>query len=253
MDGSRNEGLGGTARRAVMLDKIRAKEDHVLLFDAGDIFQGTPYFNLFGGELEMKLMTEMKYDAATMGNHDFDAGIDGFEKQMKHADFPFIVSNYNFNDTVLDNKISKYKIFEVEELKIGVLGIGIELNGLVPSSLYKETRYEDPIEKANQTASFLRNELHCDYVLCLSHLGYQYRDDKISDIILAQNSDDIDLIIGGHTHTFMRNADIRRNRKGKEVIVTQAGWAGILLGHVEIHFERSKKRKCITCKNTLVK
>jgi len=253
MDGGRNQGLGGAARRAVIIDKIRSKEDNVLLLDAGDIFQGTPYFNLFGGELEMKLMSEMNYDAATMGNHDFDAGIDGFEKQLEHANFPFIVSNYNFEDTVLHNKISKFRIFDVEEIKVGVIGIGIELKGLVPQSLYKKTVYQDPIIKAQKTARFLKQEMNCDYVICLSHLGYKYRENRVSDLALAHNTEDVDLIIGGHTHTFMRKADIRRNKKGKEVIVTQAGWAGILLGHIEILFERSKKRKCITCKNTLIK
>lgn len=253
MDGSRNEGLGGAARRAARIDKIRKQEDHVLLFDAGDIFQGTPYFNLFGGELEFKLMSEMKYDAATMGNHDFDAGIDGFEMQLPHANFPFIVTNYDFSDTILDGKIVKHKIFEVEEIKIGVIGIGIELKGLVPQSLYKETQYLDPIAVAQQEAGRLKNDLGCDYVVCLSHLGYQYRNDRVSDVVLAQNTKDIDLIIGGHTHTFMRNADVRRNMSGQEVIVTQAGWAGILLGHVEILFERSKKTSCVNCNTMLIR
>lgn len=253
MDGSRNEGLGGAARRAQMIDDIRAVEKNVLLFDCGDIFQGTPYFNFFGGELEMKLMSKMKYDASTMGNHDFDAGIDGFAKQQVHATFPFIVSNYDFSNTILNGKVEKYKIFEKEDIKIGVIGAGIELNSLVPKSLYKETIYEDPISKAQHYASKLKNEMDCDYVICLSHLGYKYNDSTVSDIHLAQNTEDIDMVLGGHTHTFMRKADIRRNKKGKEVIVSQAGWAGILLGHIKVQFERNKNNICLTCKNTLIK
>lgn len=252
MDGGRNQGLGGAERRAKMIENVRSTEDHVLLFDSGDIFQGTPYFNMFGGELEIKLMSKMKYDAATMGNHDFDAGIEGFEKQMVHANFPFVVSNYDFDDTVLNGKIEKYKIFEKGGIKIGVIGAGIELDGLVPAELFKETRYLDPIQQAQDQAHFLKNEKRCDFVICLSHLGYKYNHSKVSDIHLAQNTKDIDLILGGHTHTFMRKADIRRNMLGNEVIVSQAGWAGILLGQIHIYFERNKKRKCISCKNTLI-
>jgi len=252
MDGGRNQGLGGAERRAALINKIRAEEKNVLLFDSGDIFQGTPYFNVFGGELEIKLMSEMKYDASTMGNHDFDAGIDGFEKQLKHADFPFIVSNYDFSDTVLDGRTYPYRIFELDGLLIGVVGVGIELEGLVPQTLYKNTRYLDPIKSAQKQAALLKQDLDVDYVICLSHLGYEYRDSKVSDIHLAQNTSDIDLILGGHTHTFMRKPDIRRNRQGKEVIISQAGWGGILLGHINIYFERNKKTKCHSCKNTLI-
>lgn len=252
MDGSRNQGLGGAERRAALIQSIREKEDNVLLLDCGDIFQGTPYFNLYGGELEIKLMSKMKYDASTMGNHDFDAGIDGFDKQLTHANFPFIVSNYNFDDTVLNGKVNKYKIFEKDNIKIGVVGAGIELDGLVPNELYKATRYLDPITEVQKQAHFLKKEMDVDYVICLSHLGYEYRDSKVSDIHLAQNTSDIDMVLGGHTHTFMSKPDIRRNKKGKEVIVSQAGWGGILLGHINIYFEKGKKHCCYSCKNTLI-
>lgn len=254
MDGGRNAGMGGAAKRAKLISKIRSKEKNVLLFDCGDIFQGTPYFNMFGGELEMKLMSEMKYDAATIGNHDFDAGIDGFDKQLSNANFPFIVSNYNFDDTVLNSKVDKHKIFDVEGVKIGVIGVGIELEGLVPPSLYKETKYEDPIEKAQSEALKLKKELECDYVICLSHLGYKYsKERRVSDVHLAQNTKHIDMVLGGHTHTFMRKADIRRNMEGKEVIVSQAGWGGILLGQINLYFDQNKKQSCLTCHNKLVK
>ena len=252
MDGSRNQGLGGAVRRAALIDQVRAENENVLLFDSGDIFQGTPYFNFFSGELEIKLMSKMAYDAATIGNHDFDAGIEGLEAQLPHANFPFISSNYDFRNTILNQKTKAFEIFEKDGIKIGVVGVGIELEGLVPQNLYKETRYYDPVSKAEYHANILKNELKCDYVICLSHLGYKYNDQKVSDIHLAQNSKHIDLILGGHTHTFMRKADARRNRDGKEVIISQAGWAGILLGQIEIVFERNKKSKCISCKNTLI-
>jgi len=253
MDGSRNEGMGGAAKRMEMIKNIRAKEKNVLLLDSGDIFQGTPYFNFFAGELEMKLMTEMRYDAATMGNHDFDAGIDGFHKQMPHAQFPFIVSNYNFDDTILNGKVSKYKILEIDGLKIGLIGLGIELNELVPEKLYKDTVYEDPIAKAEHYGRLFKEDMACDYVICLSHLGYKYNEEKVSDVILAENTSYLDLILGGHTHTFMRKPDIRKNKKNKEVVINQAGWAGILLGQVNVYFEKNKKGKCMSCKNSFVK
>ena len=171
MDGSKYEGLGGTARRSALIKSIRAKENNVLLFDAGDIFQGTPYFNKYGGELEIKLMSEMNYDAATMGNHDFDNGLAGFYKQLPHANFPILCSNYDFSNTLLNKSTLPYQIFKKQGIKIGVFGIGIKLAGLVGEVNYGDTVFLDPVKTANQTASLLKNELKCDLVICLSHLG----------------------------------------------------------------------------------
>lgn len=252
MDGSRNEGQGGVSRRATMIERVRKSEDNVLLFDCGDIFQGTPYFNFFGGELELKLMSKLKYDAATIGNHDFDGGIDGLYKQMPHANFPFLIANYDFGDTVLNNKTKPYKVFVKNGIRIGVFGLGIELDGLVPKSLYKETQYQDPIAVGNAISKQLRYEEKCDFVVCLSHLGYRYRGDKVSDVVLAQNTEEIDVILGGHTHTFMSEPDIQENLKGEEVVINQAGWAGIMLGRLDIFFEKNRKGKCVSCKNTYI-
>lgn len=252
MDGSRNEGQGGVSRRATLVERIRKSEDNVLLFDCGDIFQGTPYFNFFGGELELKLMTELKYDACTIGNHDFDGGIDGLSSQMPHADFPFLIANYDFSDTILDKKTKPYQIFVKNGIRIGVFGVGIELEGLVPQSLYKQTQYQEPIAVANQISKRLRYDEKCDFVVCLSHLGYRYRDAKVSDVVLANNSAEIDVILGGHTHTFMSEPDIQRNLNGEEVVINQAGWAGIMLGRLDVFFEKNKKGKCVSCKNTFV-
>lgn len=252
MDGSRNAGQGGAAKRSSMIQSVRQSEENVLLFDSGDIFQGTPYFNLYGGELEMKLMTEMGYDAGTMGNHDFDAGIDGFEKQMKHCDFPFIISNYGFADTPLYNKTINYKVWQIGEIKIGVYGLGIELESLVPKALYGNTIYHNPINSAIENESYLKKELKCDYVICLSHLGYRYKEEKISDVILAENTNYTDLILGGHTHTFMKEPDVVRNASGHPVFINQAGWAGIMLGRVDLTFEKDRVRRRMKNQNTVV-
>lgn len=252
LDGSRNEGLGGVAKRATLIKKIRDEQKNVLLLDAGDIFQGTPYFNFFGGEIEMKLMSELGYDAATIGNHDFDGGIDGLERQLQNATFPLVVSNYNFNNTILQGKTKEYKIFTKGGLKIGVFGLGIELKGLVPDKLYKETIYNDPLNAAEKWATYLKQEQKCDFVICLSHLGYKYDENKVSDRVLAQSTSNIDLIIGGHTHTFMKEPERMLNKTGKPVLINQVGWAGIVLGRLDVYFEKNKKGTCITCKNLIV-
>ena len=241
MDGSRNQGLGGIAARAALIQEIRNEADHVLLLDAGDIFQGTPYFNMYKGEPEMKAMRMMGYDAATMGNHDFDSGLENFATQLQHGGFPLLIANYEFTGTPMDLKFQPYKIFQKGDLKIGVLGVGIELKGLVPENLYGKTIYTNPIEAANRTADELRKK-GCDMIICLSHLGDKYDDDRLSDEILAKESFDIDLIIGGHTHRFFEEPRKYRNRKGSDVVVNQVGWAGIQLGRLDYSFSGSKKK-----------
>ena len=235
--------MGGVARRAALIKKIRSTEKNVLLLDAGDIFQGTPYFNLYGGELEFKLMSEMGYDASTLGNHDFDNGIDGLVKQMPNMNFPFLNANYSFNDTLLENKVNEYKIFRRGNLQIGVFGIGIELRGLVDPKLTGNILYNDPLVNANRISTLLKNEEKCDLVICLSHLGFKYNDKKVSDSILAKESSNIDLIIGGHTHTFLDEPTRIINNNGKEVLVAQVGWAGIKLGRIDYYFDSKKRKK----------
>ncbi len=247
-DGSKNAGLGGAARRATIIGQIRQHNEHVLLFDSGDIFQGTPYFNFFLGEIDIKLMTQMGYDATTIGNHDFDGGLENFEKQMReYGNFPVIISNYDFSDTVMHNRYIPRHIIQKGNLKIGVTGVGIELDGLVPQPLYGNTRYLDPILKASEQADILKHDEKCDLVICLSHIGYKYDKVKVSDIHLAQDSRSIDLILGGHTHTFMDAPDTYRNREGHPVIIHQVGWAGMRLGKIDITFERNRRNRCITC------
>ncbi|SKB94723.1 bifunctional metallophosphatase/5'-nucleotidase [Daejeonella lutea] len=243
MDGSRNQGMGGVAGRASLIKKIRQEEKNVLLLDAGDIFQGTPYFNFYGGELEIKMMSMMGYDAGIMGNHDFDNGIEGFHKQLPHANFPILNANYDFSDTLLNGKTQPYKIFKRDGLKIGVFGLGIELNGLVNKQQYGNTIYMDPLPKALEMERFLKLDQHCDLVVCLSHLGYKYDSSKVSDLVIARNTNFIDLIIGGHTHTFMDKPDSIRNLKGTETLVNQVGFAGINLGRIDFIFQRKNAKK----------
>ncbi|WP_332020515.1 bifunctional metallophosphatase/5'-nucleotidase [Kaistella sp.] len=245
---SRNPNQGGFARRAALIQKIRGEEKNVLLLDSGDIFQGTPYFNFFGGELEFKLMSMMGYDAATMGNHDFDNGLEGFKKVQPNAKFPFLCSNYDFKNTILDGHTLPYKIFNKNGIKVGIFGVGIELSGLVGKKSYGETLYLDPVETAQHYATFLRKEKKCDMIICLSHIGYDYKDDpkKISDKILAAKTDAIDLILGGHTHTFLPEPQSFINKSGKNVLVNQVGWAGLLLGKINFYFDKNKNVKNIS-------
>ena len=251
---SRNPNQGGFARRATLIQQIRSQEKNVLLLDAGDIFQGTPYFNFYGGELEFKLMSMMGYDAATMGNHDFDNGLDGFLKALPNAKFPFNTSNYDFSNTILDGKTEKYKIFKKDGIKVGLFGVGIELDGLVGKKQYQETKYLNPVEIAQHYADFLRKEKGCDLVICLSHIGYDYRDDadKISDKKLAAQTDNIDLILGGHTHTFLPEPQSFTNKSGKNVLVNQVGWAGLLLGRIDFYFDKNKSLQNISWNNQVI-
>lgn len=240
----RNANRGGIARRAVLVNQIRNQNKNTLLLDAGDIFQGTPYFNYYGGELEFKLMSMLKYDAVTIGNHDFDNGIDGLYKQLPHAKFDFLSANYDFTNTILDTHVKPFKIFTKEGIKIGVFGLGIELNGLVDKKMYKETKYLDPIEIATETTRVLKSK-GCDIVICLSHLGYHYKKnpDKVSDLILAKSTSNIDLIIGGHTHTFLKKPTIVKNKEGKNTLVNQVGCYGLYLGQIDFYFDLEKNKK----------
>ena len=229
--------MGGVSKRHTILQKIRSEEEHVLLLDAGDIFQGTPYFNTFNGELEMKLMSLLQYDAATMGNHDFDIGLEGFLNAQQFADFPFLCANYDFSETILSGKTKAYHIFHKAGIKIGVFGVGVALKGLVSEDKYGNTRYLDPISTANKIASELKSK-SCDLVICLSHLGFEYENKNInSDRKLAAETQNIDIILGGHTHTFFDKPLVLKNSKNKDVLINQVGWGGVYLGRIDIDVE----------------
>lgn len=243
-DDPRNPNMGGVARRAALIETIRKDAENVLLLDAGDIFQGTPYFNYYGGELEFKLMSMMKYDLSTIGNHDFDNGIPGLYAQMPHAKFDFISANYDFKNTMMDGLVKPYKIFVKNGVKIGVFGLGVKLDGLVDKKMYEETVYNDPVEVSQDMVRILKHEQKCDLVICLSHLGYEYKNDKdmICDLKLATLTQDIDLIIGGHTHTFLDKPTVVKNLVGNEVLVNQVGCYGINLGRIDFFFDTNKNK-----------
>ena len=245
-----NSNKGGIARRAALVESVRMENQHTLLLDAGDIFQGTPYFNFYGGELEFRLMSLLKYDVATIGNHDFDNGITGLYSQLPHAKFDFISANYDFSNTLMDTHVKPYKTFIKGGVKIGVFGLGIELKGLVNKEDYKETKYLNPIEIAQDMSRILKTEEGCDLIICLSHLGYDYKTSpsKISDLKLAKSTKEIDLIIGGHTHTFLEKPTIVNNAIGKKVIVNQVGCFGLYVGKIDFYFEDKKLKESVGSK-----
>jgi 5'-nucleotidase len=242
-DHPKNPNMGGVARRASLIETIRRENKNVLLLDAGDIFQGTPYFNYYGGELEFKLMSMMKYDVATLGNHDFDNGIEGLLAQLPHAKFDFVSANYDFKNSALDGLIQPYKIIIVDDVKIGIFGLGVQFEGLVDKKNYKEIIHNNPIEIATDMSRILKHNHKCDLIICLSHIGYKYKDDptKVCDIELANKTKDIDLIIGGHTHTFLDKPIIEKNKDGKEVLINQVGCYGLNLGQIDFYITADKK------------
>jgi len=232
---------GGFARRANIFKGLMKINPNTLIFDAGDIFQGTPYFNFFKGELELNLMKKMGYNAATIGNHEFDAGLSSLKTNILNNDFQFISSNYNFDNTELEGLVNKYKVYKKQGIKIGVFGLGIELNGLVNSSLYLETKYYDPVEIAKEMTTKLKKEKKCDLIICISHLGHSYQNDKISDLKLGKLTSDIDLIIGGHTHTLLKKPEIIKNSKNEDVIINQVGSNGVYIGKIDFNFSNLNK------------
>ncbi len=236
-------GKGGLTRIASIVSKYRKENPNLLLLDAGDMFQGTPYFNYFKGDLIIKLMSLMGYDAGTLGNHEFDNGLGDIQSAIKLANFPIISSNYDFSDTILAGQTQRHLIIKKGGLKIGIYGLGIELYGLVGKLNYDKTRYHDPLRTALEMERLLKKDHNCDLVICLSHLGYSYEHDKISDTALAPFTKYTDLIVGGHTHSFLEKPKVLKNAVGKPILVNQAGWAALAMGKVEFVFDQTGKMK----------
>ncbi len=228
-------GKGGVERRINYIEQMRKENEHLLLFDAGDFLQGTPYFNLFKGEVEVKAMNLMGYDAVTLGNHEFDYGLEVLEEVVETARFPIVASNYDFSETPLAGKIKPYLILKKGGMKIGVIGVNIQPKGLISSTNYKGMRYLDPVTTANMLAYRLRTQHHCDLVVAISHLGYQ------PDTRLAEASRNIDIIIGGHSHTYMKKPDIRKNMDDREVLIYQTPGRGVYVGRIDVTMEKVKK------------
>ena len=231
-----NPNSGGVIARTKIINEIKKDNPNTLILDAGDIFQGTPYFNLFGGEIELKLMSKMGYNASTLGNHEFDNGLKGLAKSLKYANFSIINSNYNLKNTPIENEIKKYEIHIIDGVKIGIFGLGIELNGLVEKKLYNGVEYLNPLEITQDITDKLKNEYQCDIIICLSHLGFKYQKEEIMcDLMLARKTKNIDLIIGGHTHTFMKKPVEIKNLVGEKVIINQVGCFGINIGKIDFY------------------
>ena len=234
-------GRAGLARVAQFARSCRHENPNLLMLDAGDFFQGTPYFNFFGGEMILKMMTEAGYDAGTIGNHEFDNGLEGLHDPLPSAGFPLINSNYDFSGTILQGKFPRFRIFNKSGVKVGIYGLGIEFTGLVNARQYGGVRYNDPVEVALEMEKFLAIERKCDFVVCLSHLGLRYQHDKISDVALAPLTSHTDVIIGGHTHSFLEEPLMIQNAQGSMVVVNQAHYGGLVVGRLDFVFEKNPR------------
>lgn len=222
-------GMGGTVRRASFVKQFRSEYPDMLLLDCGDISQGTPYYNFFQGEVEVKMMNLMKYDAMTIGNHEFDFGLDNLARLFRMAQFPVVCSNYDVTGTVLQGLVKPYVILERGGLKIGVFGLSPKMEGLVQADKCEGIVYNDPIKVAQEMADLLKLEKGCDVVVCLSHLGFRNTNGD-SDEDLAARTKNIDVILGGHSHTFMEKPANYLNADGKNVPVLHTGKSGIFVG-----------------------
>ncbi len=216
------------------IEQVRKENKNVLLFDAGDFLQGTPYFNLFKGKVETEAMNMMRYDAVTLGNHEFDYGLEALEKVVRRAKFPIISSNYDFSGTPLNNLIKPYLIFKKDGVKIGVIAINIQPKGLIASGNYDGMKFLQPERVANELALKLKTTDRCDMVICLSHLGYT------ADKRLVEQTRNIDIIIGGHSHTNMKTPDMLKNIDNKDVMVFQTAGRGIYVGRIDVELEKVK-------------
>jgi len=235
---------GGVVNRKAIIDSIRTIEPNVLLLDAGDFVQGTPYFNLFKGRVEAGAMNLMKYDAATIGNHEFDYGLDTMKMIFKRLDFPIVNCNYDFSRTTLKNEVKPYIILKRFGLKIGILGVGPQLEGLVQKDKYEGVVFNPIIPSVNKYAEILKKEKKCDLIICLSHVGYadthagDSEEHVVLDTEIAQNTNDVDIIIGGHSHTYMPAPDKVKNKTGKEVLVFQVGKNGSFIGKIDVELKK---------------
>jgi 5'-nucleotidase len=226
-------GKGGIANLATLIKQLKASHPHVLLLDCGDVFQGTPYFNFFGGQIEYQWMQNMGYHATTMGNHDFDNGIQHLANMLqKNPGIHMINCNYQLQNTPLKELVKPHKIIQIAHKKIGITGVGISPENLILERMIPGLQYQDPVIQVQKTVDYLKNVEHCDAVFVISHLGYKYDTNQIDDLKLAAQTHGITAIVGGHTHTFLEKATEITNAKGQTVLVNQAGWGGLMLGQL---------------------
>jgi 5'-nucleotidase len=229
--------MGGYARRMGVIQKIRSEEKNVLLVDAGDYSQGTPYFNFFNGRIEIDAMNRMKYDAGTTGNHEFDNGIDTLAVVLKNAQFPMISSNYKLDKTPLNGLVKPYVVLEREGLRIGIMALDVDPKSLIFEKNYKGMEYENPIDKATEFSTLLKRKEKCDVIICLSHLGADTTKMEVNDFEVARKTRYIDVIIGGHSHSMITNTTVK-NAIGKPVVIAQMAKSGLYLGRVDLELEK---------------
>lgn len=226
-------GMGGFVRRVTMLKQLRQETPGLLLFDCGDFSQGTPYYNFFQGEVEVKLMNEMGYDAVAIGNHEFDFGLDNMARLFRLAKFPIVCANYGVKGTVLEGLVKPYTVVERDGLRIGIFGLSPEMEGLVQADKWVGVTYENPVTVANEMAAKLKQEEKCDAVVCLSHLGVQYDKEQ-----LIPQTRDIDVVLGGHSHTLMQEPEVVLNLDRKNVPVSHTGSKGAFVGRTHLIFTK---------------
>lgn len=232
-------GMGGTVRRATFLKEYRAEHPDVLLFDCGDISQGTPYYNLFQGEVEVKMMNLMGYDAMTIGNHEFDFGLENMARLFRMANFPVVCANYDVSGTVLEGLVKPYTILKRNGLKIGVFGLAPKMEGLVQADKCEGVVYKEPVAVAQEVVDVLRSKEQCDVVICLSHLGIRSNNGD-SDEKLVAETHGIDAILGGHSHTFMQKPAFYMNADGQSIPVLHTGRSGIYVGEMKLTLNEEK-------------
>ncbi len=235
----KNPGTGGLVRRATLVREQREAHEHLLLFDSGDFSQGTPYYNLFKGKVEIECMNRMGYSAATIGNHEFDFGLENMAELFRQAEFPFVCANYDFTGTVLEGLVKPYEILECGGIKIGVFGLSPRLEGLVQAENFRGVQYNEPDEVAGEIAALLKNQKGCDIVICLSHLGLSASAfNPVSDERLVQNTRHIDLILGGHSHHYLEGPVTYRNADGAPVYISQMGRDGSFVGYIDLKIRK---------------
>jgi 5'-nucleotidase len=234
-----NAGKGGVARRATLVKRIRKENPNTLLVDAGDVLQGTPYFNFYKGEVEYKAMSAIGYDVGTIGNHEFDNGVEALAAALKFANFDVVSSNYDFKGTVLEQRVKRYVVKTVGGIKIGLFGLGVSPVGLITPDNFKGVTYIDPVVAAREVVKKLREEERCALVVGMSHLGYYEKGDR-GDAMVAAQVDGIDFIASGHTHTFMKEPVFQTQPCGNKTMIFQVGKSGIHLGRVDFTFRGGK-------------
>ena len=227
---------GGFLRRIAMLKQERQSDPDLLLFDCGDFSQGSSYYTMFKGDVEVELMNRMHYDAVTIGNHEFDFGLDNMIRLFKLADFPVVCSNYDFGDTELKDIVKPYIVLKRKGVKIGVFGVCPPLEGLVSTKNYGPLKYLDPVEVTERMVDILRNQKKCDVVICLSHLGWEISDYPDNELI--KRTSGIDLVLGGHSHTYLKTLGYETDKTGRKVPVDHEGKHGIFVGKMQLMLEK---------------